>query len=136
MGGLDVGDALLAAMREEPLSAAEVVYCAGIIPPITGLWLYHNYLVCTNQTTYEQIKGAYMSGSNPFHRGILGNYRDVLCSPVRPRLFSAVSGEMRWPKAVSEDAREVKLSSAEPEAKPNLQVTQRGGDQAPSDEAV
>ena len=61
----------------------------------------------TNQTTYEQIKGAFSGAVNPFHRGILGNYwvpwskkqtgeaehypctKDILCTPVRPRYFNA-----------------------------------------------
>merc|ERR1712039_323083 len=97
------------AMGEEPLSAALVVYCIAIVWFTVGLCMYHNYLICTNQTTYEQIKGVYSSGNNPFHRGIVGNCQDILCAKVRPRYFNAFTGKMLWPKATSEGARELKF---------------------------
>jgi len=104
---LGSGDALVRAMREEPLSAALVLYCTAIVWFTVGLCVYHNYLVCTNQTTYEQIKCTYSNGNNPFHRGIVDNFRDILCSHVRPRYLDASSGRMLWPRATSEDARQM-----------------------------
>lgn len=110
LDGRTSGDALVLAMREQPLSAALVVYSAAIVWFTVGLCMYHNYLICTNQTTYEQIKGVYSNGNNPFHRGIVGNCGDVLCSRVRPRYFNAFTGRMLWPKATSESASELKQS--------------------------
>uniref|UniRef100_A0A7S1LEL9 Palmitoyltransferase n=1 Tax=Alexandrium catenella TaxID=2925 RepID=A0A7S1LEL9_ALECA len=105
------GDALLKACRQEPLTAALVIYCVSIVWFTVGLCLYHNYLICTNQTTYEQIKGVYSNGNNPFNRGIIGNYQDVLGSRVRPRYFDPYKEQMLWPKAGDEGAREFKLGS-------------------------
>jgi len=101
-------EAFLEALGSAPLSATLVVYCVLIVWFTVGLCMYHNYLVSTNQTTYEQIKGVYSSGHNPFHRGILGNYQDILFSPVRPRFFNAFTMEMVWPKVKSEFTQELK----------------------------
>uniref|UniRef100_A0A7S4RPI8 Palmitoyltransferase n=1 Tax=Alexandrium monilatum TaxID=311494 RepID=A0A7S4RPI8_9DINO len=109
---LSGGEAFVESMRQEPLTAALVVYCVGIIWFTVGLCVYHNYLICTNQTTYEQIKGVYSGGSNPFDRGILGNYQDVLGSRVRPRYFDPHKEELLWPRAGG--ARELK-SCARPD---------------------
>mmetsp|Transcript_108016 Transcript_108016/g.230668 ORF Transcript_108016/g.230668 Transcript_108016/m.230668 type:complete len:325 (+) Transcript_108016:144-1118(+) len=106
--GKGTGDAFVDAMREEYLAAALAVYCAAIVWFTVGLCTYHNYLIATNQTTYEQIKGVYSNGNNPFHRGISGNYKDVLCSKVRPRYFNAYTGRLLWPKATSDGALEKK----------------------------
>jgi len=104
---LGSGDALVRAMQEEPLSAALVLYCTGTVWFTVGLCMYHNYLVCINQTTYEHIKCTYSNGNNPFYRGIVDNFRDTLCSRVHPRYLDASSGKMLWPRAMSEDAREM-----------------------------
>mmetsp|Transcript_149452 Transcript_149452/g.461380 ORF Transcript_149452/g.461380 Transcript_149452/m.461380 type:complete len:330 (-) Transcript_149452:23-1012(-) len=98
-GPIGGGHALVKALSWEPLSAAVAVYCTAVVWFTVGLCLYHNYLVCTNQTTYEQIKGAYSGGSNPFHRGALGNCLDVLCSRVRPRYFNPFTGKLLWPSS-------------------------------------
>jgi hypothetical protein len=97
------GDAFVRALKEQPLSAVLAVYSVGIVWFTFGLCMYHNYLVATNQTTYEQIKGTYSSGNNPFDRGIFGNYVDVLLSRVRPRYFNPFTGRLTWPppKALS-----------------------------------
>ncbi|CAJ1389920.1 unnamed protein product [Effrenium voratum] len=56
------------------MAAILSIYALGIVWFTFGLCAYHNYLVCTNQTTYEQIKGAFSGATNPFHRGAVGNY--------------------------------------------------------------
>lgn len=99
-------EGFLEALREAPLSAALVVYCTLIVWFTVGLCMYHNFLICTNQTTYEQIKGVYASGHNPFNKGILGNYRDVVFSRVRPRFFNPFTMQMTWPKVTSDFVRD------------------------------
>ncbi|CAE8640378.1 unnamed protein product [Polarella glacialis] len=96
--GLGSGDAFLRAMKEQPLSAVLVVYSTGIVWFTGGLCAYHNYLVGTNQSTYEQIKGVYTNGNNPFDRGVIGNYVDILLSRVRPRYFNPYTGRLLWPR--------------------------------------
>merc|ERR1719352_328027 len=94
------GDAFVESMKEEPVSVALAVYTTAIVWFTVGLCMYHTYLIFTNQTTYEQIKGTYSSSANnPFTRGILGNCQDILCSRVRPRYFNAFDGQLRWTSA-------------------------------------
>lgn len=123
--GLSSGDSLVSAMRQEPLSAALVLYSAAIVWFTVGLCSYHNYLVCTNQTTYEQIKGVYSTpAQNPFNRGFIGNFRDVLFSSVRPRYFNPFTGQMLWPAATSDSALELKRNlGSEAKVEPPLEVT-------------
>lgn len=111
--GLGGGHGLIQAMRKHPLAAALVIYCAATVWFTVGLCAYHTYLIFTNQTTYEQIKGAYSNRMNPFNRGIAGNCYDILCRPVRPRYFNAYTGRLLWPSAAKGGAlaREVKLDT-------------------------
>lgn len=44
---------------------------------ILGLFIYHTYLICTNQTTNEQLKGVY-GDYNPWDKGVLNNIHEVL----------------------------------------------------------
>jgi len=107
------GDAFVQSMREEPITVALAVYSAAIVWFTVGLCLYHSYLICTNQTTYEQIKGVYSSGTNPqnpFYRGILGNIQDILCSRIRPRYFNAWDNRLLWNATpANEAAREIRF---------------------------
>jgi len=97
--GADFGDALLHALGDVPVTTAMIVYCTALVWFTVGLCVYHTYLLCTNQTTYEQVKGAYSDGKNPFHAGAYRNFTDILCSPVRTRYFNAQAGTLRWPAA-------------------------------------
>lgn len=98
----NAGRALLGTMAEVPVSVALVVYTTAVVWFTVGLVIFHSYLISSNQTTYEQVKGVYCGGSNPFDRGAAGNFRDALCSPVRPRYFDALTGSSRWPTATKE----------------------------------
>ncbi|CAJ1416513.1 unnamed protein product [Effrenium voratum] len=91
------GDAFGQAVLTAPMAAILSIYALGIVWFTFGLCAYHNYLVCTNQTTYEQIKGAFSGATNPFHRGAVGNYWDILFTSVRPRYFNARCPRSRRP---------------------------------------
>lgn len=97
--GESSGRAFVGALSDCPLTAAMVVYCTALVWFTVGLCMYHTYLLSTNQTTYEQVKGTYSDGRNPFHRGVLRNFQDVLFSSVRRRYFDARTGTLRWPAA-------------------------------------
>mmetsp|Transcript_33695 Transcript_33695/g.94669 ORF Transcript_33695/g.94669 Transcript_33695/m.94669 type:complete len:352 (+) Transcript_33695:2-1057(+) len=92
--GSGVGRSLVLALGEAPLAAALVVYGAITVWFTNGLLVYHTFLVCINQTTYEQIKGAYMGGRNPFYRGVLDNWREMFCTPIRPMYFEPHLGKL------------------------------------------
>ncbi|RMX55678.1 hypothetical protein pdam_00018732 [Pocillopora damicornis] len=59
-----------------------------------GLTGFHSYLVGSNQTTNEDIKGSFSSRSgqgnvNPYSRGsVLKNCAEVLCGPLQPSLIN------------------------------------------------
>eukprot|EP00930_Biecheleria_cincta_P095080 TRINITY_DN87104_c0_g1_i1.p1 TRINITY_DN87104_c0_g1~~TRINITY_DN87104_c0_g1_i1.p1 ORF type:complete len:512 (+),score=63.95 TRINITY_DN87104_c0_g1_i1:141-1676(+) len=95
--GSGAGGAFGQAIVQAPMSLALSIYSVGIVWFTFGLCMYHNYLVATNQTTYEQIKGAFADSANPFNRGVIGNYKDVLLSQVRPRYFNGFTGRLLWP---------------------------------------
>merc|ERR1719291_988432 len=102
----DTSSAFIETMRQEPITAALAIYCTLLVWFTVGLCLYHTYLIGTNQTTYEHIKGLYSVGANPFHRGgPISNCQDVLCSPVRRRYFDGRTGEMQWPAAKRDSVR-------------------------------
>lgn len=105
------GDAFVQAMSEEPVSVIMAVYSAAIVWFTVGLCMYHSYLICSNQTTYEQIKGVYSSGTNPFYRGVGGNCQDILCSRIRPRYFNAAENRLIWNVTPGDEAaREIRLN--------------------------
>merc|ERR1712137_147955 len=94
--------AFSAAVEDAPISVALSGYCITIIWFTLGLFMYHNYLICTNQTTVEQIKGVHGNKRSPYYRGVLGNYRDILCGRVRRRYFNPCTGQQLWPKELPE----------------------------------
>lgn len=92
---------LLDAIRETPASLVEVVICFFSVWSILGLAGFHTYLMSSNQTTNEDIKGSFSSKSasangsresrppkNPFSAGsICGNCCLILCGPTPPSLI-------------------------------------------------
>ena len=52
-----------------------------------GFWFvavlsgFHAYLVCTNQTTYENFRDGYSWRENPHNKGIVGNCWEAFCAP-------------------------------------------------------
>jgi len=109
-----VGRAILGTLTEAPVTFVLALYATGLVWFTVGLCMYHTYLISTNQTTYEQVKGAYHDGHNPFNRGIARNFCKILCSRVRPRYFDGKTGLLVWPPAPSPAiaARELRYKAA------------------------
>ncbi|KAL2320578.1 hypothetical protein Fmac_029547 [Flemingia macrophylla] len=59
-----------------------LVYCFIAVWFVGGLTAFHFYLICTNQTTYENFRYQYDKKGNPFNRGSLKNIRETLCSSI------------------------------------------------------
>jgi palmitoyltransferase ZDHHC9/14/18 len=104
------------AMRHAPLCAIVLVLSTLISWFPVGLWANHTYLICTNQTTYEQIKGTYSDTYNPFERGLTGNCRDVLCSRVRPSYLRSAREVLRCGLAGEPPAKLPKTKAQSDEA--------------------
>ncbi|KAJ4928237.1 hypothetical protein JOQ06_016031 [Pogonophryne albipinna] len=76
-----------------PLTAVELVICFFSVWSILGLSGFHTYLVASNLTTNEDIKGSWSGKSgedvtNPYsQRNIFVNCCSVLCGPMPPSLI-------------------------------------------------
>ena len=79
-------------MRQSPASIIVCVICFFSSWPAVGLAGFHTYLISSNLTTNEDIKGSYSrkrSSTNPYSRGIFSNFAMVLCGPHPPSLIDA-----------------------------------------------
>merc|ERR1712046_320119 len=91
MGGMSLFEAIWEIFQTKPIPFFLVLYAFGIVWFTMGLCCYHTYLIVTQQTTYEQIKGVYNGQGHPFDRGLVGNFWIMLCQKVRPRYFDPVA---------------------------------------------
>ncbi|XP_016427527.1 palmitoyltransferase ZDHHC18-like [Sinocyclocheilus rhinocerous] len=84
---------IIQAIKESPASVVELVICFFSIWSILGLSGFHTYLVASNLTTNEDIKGSWSSkrgeeSGNPYtYNNILTNCCVVLCGPMPPSLI-------------------------------------------------
>ncbi len=64
--------------------ACVLLSCCSLAAAVIGVLLsYQTFLVTTNQTTREHVSGQWRDGPNPFDRGALSNWREVLaCARV------------------------------------------------------
>ncbi|CAG0916915.1 unnamed protein product [Notodromas monacha] len=83
----------LDAVQESPASLIIAIICFLSVWSILGLAGFHTYLIFSNQTTNEDIKGSFSSRrgielKNPYSKpGFCGNCFDILCGPFHPSLL-------------------------------------------------
>ncbi|XP_048344171.1 palmitoyltransferase ZDHHC14 isoform X4 [Sphaerodactylus townsendi] len=83
----------LSALKDSPASVLEAVVCFFSVWSIVGLSGFHTYLISSNQTTNEDIKGSWSNkrskeNYNPYSYGnILTNCCSALCGPLSPSLI-------------------------------------------------
>ncbi|MEE6508252.1 hypothetical protein FKM82_019980 [Ascaphus truei] len=83
----------LNAIKDSPASVLEAVVCFFSVWSIVGLSGFHTYLISSNQTTNEDIKGSWSSkrgkeNYNPYSYGnIVTNCCTALCGPINPSLI-------------------------------------------------
>ncbi|KZV54240.1 Glyoxal oxidase-related protein [Dorcoceras hygrometricum] len=70
------------AMTKTPASIVLIIYTFLALWFVGGLSVFHLYLVSTNQSTYENFRYQYSRRSNPYNRGIVGNFLEVFCSSI------------------------------------------------------
>lgn len=88
------GKGLVFALQASPASAVELLICFFSVWSILGLSGFHTYLVSSNLTTNEDIKGSWSGksgsedASNPYsHSNIFLNCCSTLCGPMPPSLI-------------------------------------------------
>ncbi|XP_038596285.1 palmitoyltransferase ZDHHC14 isoform X5 [Tachyglossus aculeatus] len=83
----------LNALKDSPASVLEAVVCFFSVWSIVGLSGFHTYLISSNQTTNEDIKGSWSNkrgkeNFNPYsHGNIFTNCCAALCGPISPSLI-------------------------------------------------
>ncbi|XP_022766573.1 probable protein S-acyltransferase 4 isoform X2 [Durio zibethinus] len=74
------------AMTHDILSIVLIVYCFIAVWFVGGLTVFHFYLICTNQTTYENFRYRYEKKENPYNKGTAGNLGEIFFSKIPPSL--------------------------------------------------
>ncbi|CAB4316430.1 unnamed protein product [Prunus armeniaca] len=82
------GGNLWRAMGHDIVSVILIVYCFVAVWFVGGLTVFHIYLICTNQTTYENFRYRYDKNENPYTKGVLGNLKEVFCSRIPPSMVN------------------------------------------------
>ncbi|KAG8444339.1 hypothetical protein GDO86_009502 [Hymenochirus boettgeri] len=83
----------LNALKDSPASVLEAVVCFFSVWSIVGLSGFHTYLISSNQTTNEDIKGSWSNkrskeNYNPYSYGnVFTNCSAALCGPMSPSLI-------------------------------------------------
>ncbi|KAI3926898.1 hypothetical protein MKX01_032813 [Papaver californicum] len=75
-------DTLWRAMSKEVLSVVLIVYCFIAVWFVGGLTVFHFYLICTNQTTYENFRYRYDKKESPYNKGLPRNFRELFLSKI------------------------------------------------------
>ncbi|XP_054818075.1 probable protein S-acyltransferase 1 [Prosopis cineraria] len=70
------------AITQDYVSDFLIIYCFIAVWFVGGLTAFHLYLICTNQTTYENFRYQYDKKANPYNNGILRNFKETLCSKI------------------------------------------------------
>ena len=90
----DKDKTLISAMSETPASVIEALIAFFAVWSVLGLAGFHSYLVGTNQTTNEEIKGSWAQRHgevvrNPYtSNSCCSNFGKILCGPSYTRYYS------------------------------------------------
>ncbi|KAI6673637.1 hypothetical protein NL676_001543 [Syzygium grande] len=74
------------AMSNAYMSDFLIIYCFIAVWFVGGLTVFHFYLICTNQTTYENFRYRYDKKENPYNKGVMGNLMEVFFSKIPPSM--------------------------------------------------
>ncbi|KAF5746356.1 hypothetical protein HS088_TW06G00527 [Tripterygium wilfordii] len=70
------------AFLKSPVSGVLILYTFITAWFVGGLTAFHLYLICSNQTTYENFRYRYNAKMNPYNLGCLGNIMEVFFSKI------------------------------------------------------
>ncbi|KAI3446533.1 hypothetical protein Pfo_003198, partial [Paulownia fortunei] len=77
-----------AIMSRDVVAVILIVYCFIAVWFVGGLSAFHFYLICTNQTTYENFRYRYDKKENPYNQGMLKNLKEIFFSKTVPSLVN------------------------------------------------
>eukprot|EP00295_Goniomonas_pacifica_P043901 CAMPEP_0175906494 /NCGR_PEP_ID=MMETSP0108-20121206/5573_1 /TAXON_ID=195067 ORGANISM="Goniomonas pacifica, Strain CCMP1869" /NCGR_SAMPLE_ID=MMETSP0108 /ASSEMBLY_ACC=CAM_ASM_000204 /LENGTH=192 /DNA_ID=CAMNT_0017228443 /DNA_START=441 /DNA_END=1019 /DNA_ORIENTATION=+ len=80
--------AFIEGVQEAPVSLLIGVFCFIVVWFVAGLFGFHGYLLFTNQTTNEQLKGTFLGKVNPYSHNCHTNVAEVLCATLEPSLVA------------------------------------------------
>lgn len=69
-------------MSDDFISIILIGYCFIAVWFVGGLSVFHVYLMCTNQTTYENFRYRYEKKENPYNRGVMRNLAEIFLSKI------------------------------------------------------
>ncbi|KAK6944683.1 Palmitoyltransferase, DHHC domain [Dillenia turbinata] len=82
------GESVWRAMAKDIVSVILLVYCFIAVWFVGGLTVFHFYLICTNQTTYENFRNRYDKKENLFDKGVPRNLKEILFSATPSSLIN------------------------------------------------
>ncbi|KAJ8770410.1 hypothetical protein K2173_015024 [Erythroxylum novogranatense] len=83
---LDKREQFWNAVSHDILSDILIIYCFVTVWFVGGLTIFHSYLICTNQTTYENFRYRYDKKENPYNRGMPRNLFEIFFSKIPPSM--------------------------------------------------
>ncbi|KAL0337863.1 UNVERIFIED_CONTAM: putative protein S-acyltransferase 2 [Sesamum calycinum] len=75
-------------MSRDVISVFLIFYCFIVVWFVGGLTVFHFYLTCTNQTTYENFRYRYDKKENPYNRGVFKNLVEIFFSKSVPSMVN------------------------------------------------
>ncbi|CAM8931096.1 unnamed protein product [Rhodiola kirilowii] len=70
------------------VSLALILYCFIASWFVGGLTVFHFYLICTNQTTYENFRYRYDKKVNPYNQEVANNLKEFLLTKIPPPMIN------------------------------------------------
>ncbi|KAF4382655.1 hypothetical protein F8388_015483 [Cannabis sativa] len=92
------GSNLFGLVRICPETLALVLFTVAAIMFLTGLAIFHLYLISTNQTAYENFRQRFVGSKSPYDKGVCGNIKEVLFVGMPPSKvdFRAEATSRSW----------------------------------------
>ncbi|KFK42318.1 hypothetical protein AALP_AA2G240500 [Arabis alpina] len=82
------GKMLLMVVRDDAIFIVLILYCFVVVWFVGGLTAFHLYLICTNQTTYENFRYRYDKKGNPYARGFFKNLYELFFAKIPPPMIN------------------------------------------------
>ncbi|KAG7569988.1 Palmitoyltransferase DHHC domain [Arabidopsis thaliana x Arabidopsis arenosa] len=78
------GKMLLMVITNDLVFVVLILYCFVVVWFVGGLTVFHLYLICTNQTTYENFRYRYDKKENPYGKGLFKNLYELFFARIPP----------------------------------------------------